>query len=206
MPLPRRYYSISRMTRYILHGGFTRKENDLNRSFFREFVKHIPDGGTALMVFFASREEDPTSTFKELSERVRAEAGSKKLNFVLASREGFLDEMRDADAVYINGGSTNKLLAILRTYPDLAPLMQDKTVAGSSAGAYALVRYGTSHSEESVREGLGLLPLRVVCHYESPELPPSQASLEALKSMAQNLELVLLKDCEWKTVNETDNS
>lgn len=189
------------MTKFILHGGFTRKDNELNRSFFKEFLADLPNEGTVLMVFFASRDDDPSATFKELAERMLSEADGKDINFILATKDGFLEEIKKSNAVYMHGGSTNKLLDVLRTFPPLQHLIQNKTVAGSSAGAYAIAKYGASHSEDRVRDGLGLAPLRAVCHYESPELPPAPGAVTVLQNMDTSLELVLLKDCEWKVFN-----
>ena len=110
----------------------------------------------------------------------------------------FLSELKEADAVFFNGGDTRKLLAQLRTCPDLQSYVENKTVAGSSAGAYALAAYGASHTEKIVRSGLGFVPLRVICHYESQTLPPSSESVTMLEQTAQNLELVHLKDYEWR--------
>jgi len=186
------------MTKYILHGGFTRRDNELNRAFYTEFARDIPDGATVLLVYFASREDDNSAKFKEDTENIQKHAEGKKFTFLMATEKDLLEQITQAAAVLFHGGSTSKLLRILRTYPDLKPLLESKTVVGSSAGAYALARYGSSHSEEVVREGLGFVPLRVVCHYESPELPPSMASVEALKNTAPELELVYLKDFEWK--------
>ncbi|HEX7651566.1 MAG TPA: Type 1 glutamine amidotransferase-like domain-containing protein [Candidatus Paceibacterota bacterium] len=186
------------MTKFLLHGGFTRRENELNRSFYEEFARDIPDGGTILLVYFASRSDDTADVFAEQSKWIREQSHGKTFHFVHATKEGFLEQLKQADAVYFHGGSTNKLLAVLRTYPDFAPLVQGKSVAGSSAGAYALAMYGTSHSEAAMREGLGLVPLRVICHYGSPDLPPSDAAVEILKHTAEDLELVTLRDCEWK--------
>jgi peptidase E len=120
------------------------------------------------------------------------------LNFKIATQEDFLEQLKESDAVLFNGGSTSKLLRILREYPDLNTLVAGKTVAGSSAGAYMLATLGASHSEEVVREGLGFVPLRVVCHYESPTLPPSMASVTNLKERSRDLELVILRDHEWR--------
>jgi len=186
------------MTKFILHGGFTRHENELNRSFYEEFVRDVPEQGTVLIVHFASREEDTAVAFDEQCRKFAEQAQSKNMSFVKATEENFIEQLKQADAIYFHGGSTNKLLRILRTYPDLKPLMEGKTIAGSSAGAYALAKLGTSHSEDAMREGLGLVPLRVVCHYESPELPPAEGAISLLKRTAENLELVLLKDCEWQ--------
>lgn len=186
------------MTKFILHGGFARRDNELNHSFYEEFAKDMPDKGTILLVYFASRYDDTSEVFREQSDRLTSLGGGKKFIFKHATKENFLEQIESADAVYFHGGSTNKLLAILRTYPDLHSLIQGKTVGGSSAGAYALAKYGASHSEDVMREGLGLIPLRVICHYESPELPPAEEAVAVLRNTAQELELVLLKDCEWK--------
>lgn len=189
------------MTKFILHGGFTRKDNELNHAFHEEFIRDIPDGGTVLHICFASRSDDTSEVFEEHKKNLEKHSRGKNLKLLLAAKENFLDQIAKSDALQLHGGSTNKLLAVLRTYPDLKPLVENKTVAGSSAGAYALARFGASHSAETVREGLGLVPLRVVCHYESPDLPPNAASVSALKNTAQNLELVLLKDFEWRVFN-----
>lgn len=77
------------MTKFILHGGFTRIDNEPNRAFFKEFLADVHDGGNVLMVFFALREDDPTDTFKELSDRMQSEAADKKIHFVLATHERF---------------------------------------------------------------------------------------------------------------------
>ena len=94
--------------------------------------------------------------------------------------------------------SSCQLLRLLREFPSLEQYIQGKTVAGSSAGAYAIAKYGASHSEDAMREGLGLAPLRVVCHYESSELPPAPGAVALLQNTATELELVLLRDFEWK--------
>lgn len=187
------------MTKYILHGGFTRKDNESNRAFFSELVRDFPEGGTVLLVYFASEPGDDFNLrFNNHKLQITSQAQGKSLHFVLANEEDFITQLQDADAVYFNGGHTPKLLAVLEKYPDLKVLLVGKTVAGSSAGAYALATCGTAHSGERVRKGLGLLPLRLVCHYESSELPTSVTSLEEIGKIVPELELVFLKDYEWR--------
>ncbi|OGC84868.1 hypothetical protein A3F55_00080 [Candidatus Adlerbacteria bacterium RIFCSPHIGHO2_12_FULL_53_18] len=186
------------MTKYILHGGFTRQDNESSRAFYKEFVRDVPEGSNILLVYLASREEDNSKKFEENVESIKRESEGKSFNFLMATQENFLSEIEKSKAVCFYGGSTNKLIKILRTYPDLQPLLEGKTIAGSSAGAYALARFGPSHDEEQIREGLGLVPVRVVCHYESSELPPNEKAVSILEDTAPELELVFLKDCEWK--------
>ena len=186
------------MTKFVLHGGFTRRDNELNRTFYKEFVKDVPSHGNILLVYFASRYEDTSEVYEEMSAKLQKQSEDKEFSVAQASKGDFMKQLGDADAVYIHGGSTNKLLDVLRTYSGIEKLTAGKTVAGSSAGAYAIAKYGASHSEDRVREGLGLLPIRLACHYESEELPPAEGAMKVLRESFTELELVLLKDCEWK--------
>ncbi len=189
------------MTKYILHGGYTRTDNDLNRSFYEEIVRDVSDGATILLCYFASRDTDITRKFGQDSQIFSKWAHGKNLIFLLADESNFMEQLKKADVLYIPGGSTPKLLGILKNYLELKENLDGKTVVGSSAGAYAIGRYSAFHDDESdgeIREGLGLLPLRVVCHYKSIELPPNSKALNSLKHMGQDLEIVFLGDFEWK--------
>lgn len=187
------------MTKYILHGGYTKEDNESNQAFFVEFFKDVPDNGTVLFVYFATRiDEEIPEKFREHVKICEKFSTERNLNFKIATQENFLEQLKESDALLFNGGSTSKLLRVLCEYPDLKPLVTGKTVAGSSAGAYILATLGASHSEEVVREGLGFVPLRVICHYESPTLPPSMASVANLKEISPDLELVILRDYEWR--------
>ncbi|HEV7702229.1 MAG TPA: Type 1 glutamine amidotransferase-like domain-containing protein [Candidatus Paceibacterota bacterium] len=192
-------------TKFILHGGYTRTDNEMNRSFFEEITRDVPDGGTILLCYFASQEEDVQKKFQEDSISIKKQTHSKNLKFLLATEENFMDQVKKASAIYIRGGSTPKLLETLNKYPDFKNNLKNKTVAGSSAGAYAIGNHSPFHSDETgeeVRQGLGLLPLPIACHYESESLAPNKRSLTRLKSLDPKLEPILLKDFEWKIINK----
>ena len=192
------------MTKYILHGGYTSTDNELNRSFYEEITRDVPDGGTVLLCYFVSQEDDNYSRFKEDSEKLKEQSHGKDLTFLLANKKEFIEQLKQSNALYIRGGSTPKLLGVLKKFPDFKENLGGKTVAGSSAGAYAIGRYSAFHDDElggQTREGLGLLPLRIVCHYESNDLPPNPKALNTLENMVQYLEIVFLKDFEWKVFN-----
>ncbi|MFN3692880.1 MAG: Type 1 glutamine amidotransferase-like domain-containing protein [Candidatus Paceibacteria bacterium] len=112
--------------------------------------------------------------------------------------EDFETDCSNADAIYFHGGNTPTLLAALKDYGDIERLFTGKTVAGSSAGAYMLSAYGAAHTSEHFRQGLGILNVRVICHFESTELPPSPTSLAEIYSTHLDLPLVVLRDCESK--------
>lgn len=187
------------MTKFILHGGYTSTENEWNRSFYAEISKDVSDGGTVLLIYFSREEEEWERLFVEDKERILKQAGNKKLNIVLATVADFAEQIGQADAFYMRGGDTDKLMTTLEQFPEFKNAIQGKTVAGSSAGAYVVGEYSPRHSVSYIREGLGLAPLRIVCHYQSPDLPPNEEAFATLKNTAPELELVLLKDYEWKT-------
>lgn len=187
------------MTKFILSGGFTKEDNESNQAFHKELLRDVPENGNVLLVYFATEnEEDVPKMFKQHVGICQKQTQDKNINFVLATKENFTKQAREADAIFLNGGDTEKLISILKNYPDLKSLLKNKTVSGSSAGAYAIATLGSSHHEDTAREGLALAPLRVICHFESDRLPPNPESVAALKETAPHLELVTLKDHEWK--------
>lgn len=192
------------MTTFVLHGGFTSAKNDLNAGFYGEFSRYVPDGATILLIYFAREdsEVEARELFKEDREKILEQTKGKRFDFLLASQDEFLEQVKRADVIYMRGGDTDKLLAALKQYPDLARAIQGKVVVGSSAGAYAISTYYYSGSKGGVYEGLGLLPIRVTCHYESKlmEREADREGIATLEKYPHNLELVALRDYEWKTI------
>lgn len=190
------------MTKYILHGGYTSETNELNQSYFAEMVRDVPDGGNMLLVYFASDEESVDHKFKKDSRRMHELAPDKKITFTKATEHDFVEQLKAADVIYIRGGDTQKLKTALDSYPEFVGLIQGKTVSGSSAGAYILSKYYFTNSLNRVMEGYGCAPVRVVCHYQS-DIHPAPENVDpvaAMEAYDNNLELVLLKDHEWKMI------
>lgn len=53
----------------------------------------------------------------------------------------FVEQIKQADVIYLKGGNTNWLHDRLAEIPDLINLLSGKIVAGSSAGALVLSKY-----------------------------------------------------------------
>ena len=186
------------MTKFILHGGRTPIENESNRAFFHEIAKDVPDGGIILMVYFVYK-GDPIRNFEQQKAWLSGNPEEKKFNFVFAERERFVDELRSADAVYFHGGDTDKLLEIVKNISGFEKILEGKTVAGSSAGAYIFCSCFTPSDKGAIQEGLGTLPIKLVCHYNSPDFDVREEAARRLKEeCSPELELVLLGDTEWR--------
>jgi len=187
------------MTTYLLHGGMLKDKNASNEAYFRRIVRGVPDGGTVLIVLFAATEDRWPELFEELKGAMEAQTEGKPLQFVCATKKRFVEEAKHADAIVIRGGSTDRLLDALRSYDDLGRVFAGKLVGGSSAGAYAIAAYNYDRSARECRAGFGLLPLRVICHYESPTSDGAgPEAVEIMNGDHADLPLLLLHDCEWK--------
>ena len=190
------------MTKYIFHGGGTRKESGNNDSFYAELVKDIPEHGLLLLVYFASRTADNSERIAYDTQKCREFSNGKDFDVEVATIGEFINQITKADAIYFRGGSTEKLLNTLKQFSDLKSCFENKTktVAGSSAGAYVLSTLYSSHYEDIAAPGLGIVPVRVITHFRSEKMPPKEGAIEALKETRQDLGLITLEEGEWKVV------
>ncbi len=188
------------MTTYLMHGGMLVIKSASNDAYFKRIADAVPEGGMVLVVLFAALESRWPELLEIMKGYIVSAAPDKHINFVQATKENFLNEVAAADAVFMRGGETNRLLEALRAYPNLKEAFDGKLVAGSSAGAYAMGTYNYSRSGNKLRDGLNLVPSRVLCHYESED-PKEANGAEALATMEsehQELPLIVLRDGEWK--------
>jgi len=107
------------MTKYVLHGGYTSTVNELNRTYYEEIARDVPDQGTILLCYFASKDKDNSGRFNEDSERIKKWSHGKHFTFLLADEKDFIEQLKQSDALYLRGGSTPKLLGALNKYDDL---------------------------------------------------------------------------------------
>lgn len=186
-------------TKFILHGGYTRERNELNEGFFRELAASIPNKGVVLLVYFAS-DDGVDKKFEEDRIRIFKFVENKEVSFVRATENDFIDQVKNADVIYLRGGDTQKLKNQLSIHPELRESISGKTIVGSSAGAYVLAKYYYTNSGNEVLEGFGFLPIRIICHYQSKTRPVSVNidSFTDIDKFDNSLELVLLRDYEWK--------
>tara|TARA_Y100001935_G_scaffold240590_1_gene229251 strand:- start:412 stop:996 length:585 start_codon:yes stop_codon:yes gene_type:complete len=188
-------------TKFILHGGYTGEENNLNQGYFSEMIANVPDGGNMLLVYFASKDEKVDEKYKQDYSRIKSLLKNGKEIVVLrATEENFIQEVKNADVIYIRGGDTQKLKSVLDKYPEFVEVIKGKTISGSSAGAYVLSKYYFTNSQNKVLEGCGCIPVRIICHYES-KIHPILENVDPVLKMRDyddTLELILLKDYEWQ--------
>jgi len=98
--------------------------------------------------------------------------------------------------MYMRGGSTAKLLSDLEKTPNLKDLLEGKTIAGSSAGAYAICKYSLSNESGEFRDGLGFLNMKCYCHHRNGE----EENLRKLLEYKEDLPIITLPDYKWVVI------
>lgn len=179
-------------TKYILHGGNAQDANEHNDVFFREILSNYDHEVRVLLVHFAAIPEK-SDIYKErhIAQFERVSNG-KTVMYEVATHDAFVEQVGNADVVYLSGssGGTVRLLDALAAYSNLATLFNGKTVAGESAGANVLSSYCYSRSSGVVK-GLGLVPVRLIAHYQNGDE-------QVFDDVDDALERVFLKNYELK--------
>jgi peptidase E len=155
------------MTKYILNSGGLRRHPEKAKEFNLEVVKGLGNTPLILFCFFATPRERWEEKFADYSSRfLESMPAGVAPKIELALPEKFVDQLKNSDAVIINGGDDNLLLHYLKQY-DLPAAWQGKVVAGSSAGSDALVKHFWTCDWRKCLDGLGILPIKFIPHYKS---------------------------------------
>jgi len=152
-----------------------------------------PDDAKMLLVYFAEPDEKIDLRTKQDTEELEKNKGQRVLCIRVASKTAFEEDCRWADIIYLHGGKTAKLMGILSEYPDIKGIFSGKTVAADSAGAHALGALFYSKNSKTVGSGLGILPLKIMAHYEDGAPDPLGDTRPELPSL-------LLREYETKTI------
>ena len=188
------------MTKYILHGGRTRNKTHDNEEFFLEMVKDIPLNATILSVYFARDKE----LWSKLSEQDKINfshaSPQNSFNFIQADDDLhiFVEQIKKADLIYLWGGHTKMLMSVLSKVKYLKELFKDKVVAGSSAGVNVLSKFYYSTRSEGIFDGLGILPIKAICHYKMEYLD----KLEELKEYGEELEVYAIPEEKFFVIED----
>jgi peptidase E len=180
------------MTKFILHGGATSLPIKENKLFFKEILRGLKSPINLLIIYFSREEGEWPKLLKQDRPKFISAAGKRKVNIVLASKaiDEFLNQLKEADAIYMRGGDTLKLKRALSKVKNFRELLKNKVVAGSSAGAYVLAKYGYSNNLKRALEGFGILPIKVFGHYTKGQ----KNALEKLKKHKEDLKTYTIEE------------
>lgn len=189
------------MTKFILVGGYVQKAPDGGRAFCEELVKDFSEPIKILDCVFARLPTVWGETFAKDKDFLKTQLPGKKIELKLAEFDMFVDQINWADVVYFRGGSSEELVKSLQQCSGWEKNIQNKTVAGTSAGADALSKYYYGLDNLEVRDGLGLVPVKMIPHFRSDyhgwEFDWDKAEAE-LKAYKEDLPLVALREGEFR--------
>ncbi len=188
------------MTRFVLAGGYPWKASDGGAAFVQACLAPAKKTATILICLFARAEAEWQQGYKDDVTRFTAHSAGSQLHFVLASRDTFAAQVQRADIIYLRGGNTQQLVTALCRDKAWLQYLDGKTVVGTSAGADAIATYYYGLDELRIGGGLGLLPIKVLVHYESDYGNGSidwQKAYWTLDSYGQKLELVAIREGEF---------
>jgi len=152
------------MKRLILVGGRPWEGTEAKR-----LVSAIlRDSGASVNIalcLFAVPERDRDQTRSWNIDRFSHYCDPKRLHWKVLATEDFAATSSWAHIIYIPGGATHVLREQLASYPELDRLWDNKTIAGSSAGAVSLCTQYVYLQNKTFGEGLGWVPVSAIPHY-----------------------------------------
>ena len=189
------------MTKFILHGGKSRVDCENNRKFYREMFNIDKENVNLLIISFARPKDKWRLPQEEVDKIIRLNP-DKQIYFQSATQEGLIRQLEFADLVYLRGGDyTHQLKDILGNVKDLKSHFYGKIISGSSAGFIALAKYYFDQDDDTIQEGLNILPIKAISHFGLPNDygRDFKKELEELKEYKKEeaLETIALKETEF---------
>ena len=155
-------------TKFILHGGASIRRTQENKKFFSEIVNSIDkDTLNVLCVYFARPEHRWDESFYKDKYAFELVETTKTLNIEIASYDDFENQLQKSDVIFINGGFKGHLKETIESIDNFNGLISGKTVVGVSAGANILSTYYYSQGIDDIREGAGILSIKLFCHFDA---------------------------------------
>ena len=187
----------------ILHGGNSDKKSRKNDRFFREIISSINgENVLVLCVYFARPQErweasyaEDQSIFRALGIETVRNIDTKMADY---RTDDLLKDISEADVIFINGGFKGHLKeTLLQIGVDkFRKMTKDKVLVGISAGANILGKYYYSQAVDGIREGIGLLDIKILTHFSSG----STKQLELLRNYKEELPVVTIAEEEYVVI------
>lgn len=154
------------MTKYVLNSGNVWGYPTLAKKFFHEVLKDQGPKPKLLICCFAQPREDWEQKFAKDESFIPECVDDLKPALELAFPDTFVEQIKKSDAIYIHGGDDHLLQYWLRKF-ELPKIWEGKVVATNSASSHALAKHFWTCDWRQCMEGLGILPIKYLAHYES---------------------------------------
>lgn len=194
-------------TKFILHGGMASIPCESNNNYYKEIINSVTGSVKILLVYFAAGKERWKELEKLHKNRFAAQAGGKEIEFQVASEktDKFVEQIKWCDAMFIRGGLTPVLQAQLEKAPKFKDLIENKVIAGSSAGALVFAKYYYEQDYDKIFEGLDILHVKMITHYLTTgeyAATSGEDKLEKLKAHKEDLPTYAIPETEFIIVKK----
>ena len=186
------------MTKFVLEGGHSAEHSEYDPALFVEMTREFDSPVRIAECLFSRPEGEQEKAFANRRE-FYAKYIHTPFEVRLAMKDNFLEVLAWANTMYFRGGTTNLLTSAMREFPEWHTMLDGKVIVGSSAGANMLSRYYNGLDEPGVRDGLGILPLKVMVHYRSNYVPGFdwEKAEQDMLNTAPELPLIRLRESEF---------
>ena len=187
------------MAKYILHGGNTKNPSESNKKFFKEITRNLKEPVKVLIMLFSRNKALWKEIYLAIQKFFTSASPKKELNFSLAIHNipKLINQIKESDVIYMHGGNTHSLQAVLEKIPNLENLWKNKIVSGSSAGALVLGKYFYENDDNTFNKGLGILPYKILVHYDESK----KGVLKKLESHEEDLKIIRLEEEKFLIIN-----
>lgn len=186
------------MTKYFLIGGYPKKGSRGGKDFCQAFLLDLPENASVLICSFAREKNEWQNSCEEMAKFFTQHVPQKNFHFVNADIENFSEQVQASRAIFFRGGDEKKLLACLQENTSWQNFLENKNIAGTSAGSDVLSQYYYDITENNIKEGLGLVKVKVIPHFESSEYTVDwQDAQSQLKNFHEELPAWCLREGEY---------
>jgi len=197
------------MIKYILVGGYVHKASDEGKAFCEELIKGINNRPVKILdCMFARKKEDWQDSIDK--DNMFFSKFIKDFELELADLDNFTEQVKNSDVIYLKGGYTSPLIELLSKDKSWMKELEGKVLAGTSAGGDAIAKYYCVLKTHRVGDGLGLLPIKFIPHwnsdYSDEEVQNIDWSIELkkLKEYKEDLPIYTLGEGKFIVINSTE--
>ena len=154
------------------------------------------------MCLWARYPEKRDGALLKHEQRISKNSGSKTIEISVASDpKDLLSRIGEYDVIYIDGGEGENIEPYYDELVDLKSKLDGKICIGSSMGSFVIANHYVLSNDDkdttNVHNGLGLLPINCLCHWNIED--KKQDKIALIKKVS-DLPIIALNECESLTI------
>ncbi|HRP36735.1 MAG TPA: Type 1 glutamine amidotransferase-like domain-containing protein [Candidatus Dojkabacteria bacterium] len=187
-------------TKYLLHGGNTSIKKESNSRFFKEMMDIPAKNNARLLLCLWAVEKKFWDVKKESYKKKITENSDKNVEVeVVEDVDDFNAKIDQFDVLYVVGGDAKLIEPYYQKFTDLEKQLEGKTYAGGSMGAFMVCSHyilSFDYQDElSVHDGLGLIDINLLCHWDIER--KRELKIDMLKEKSPSKPILTLDEGEF---------